>query len=235
MKKNYFKFSLTLNVITALIAVAFSLFYYIYVGRLSDGAEALSALSYFKTFFDLIAVFTGYATIIFAFSRYDFHNGLISLGVFSISFLISFFFQVIGACIDNTAEFSVDFLIYVIYYSFGNGFITQMLPALLLAYIAYKTTKDGTRKITSLFSWKNPIQRSMIIMTLIVFGLNFISHTAFFVLPDLIEFEFFITKSLFTDIVVSYIALILFYLVMQYLMYLGMYKLYDRYTETHYE
>lgn len=233
MKKNYFKLSLALNITTAVLAVIFSIVYYVYVGQVSEGDGFLSFLSYVKTFFDLIAVFVGYSTIIYAFSRFDFHNGIIAIGVFAISFLISFVFQVVGACIDNGAELTVDFFIYVVYYSFGNGFITQMIPALLLAFIAHKTTRDGTKRITKFISWNNPIQKSMIIMTLIVFGLNIVSHTGFNVLPDLIAYEFYITESLFWDIILSYFVLILFYLAMQYTIYFLMYRFYDKYVDSH--
>lgn len=236
MKKNFFKFSLSLNIIFALIAVVFTIFFYIYSGKVDEGEPFLDVLQYAKTFFDLLAVFTGYTTIIFAFSRYDFNNGIVAIGVFSISFLISFVFQVVGSCVDNSVSFTSDFLVYSIYYSFGSGFITQMVPALLLAFITVKASKKGTKKITSFFSWKNSVQRTMLIITLVIFGLNVLSHTGFVVLPTVIsEMSEYggITYDFFKEIIISYVVLILFYLVMQYLVYFFVYKIYDNYCLAH--
>lgn len=230
MKKNYFKLSLTLNIVFALVAVVFSLIFYFYSTQVYEGEAFLNFLYYVKTFFDLLAVFIGYTTIIYAFSQFDFKNGLISIGVFSISFFISFLFQVVGSIIDNSGEFTVDFLVYVIYYSFGQGFITQMIPAFILAFITYKLTKSGTQRINSFFSWKNSIQKTMLIGALVIFGLNLVSHTGFTMLPSLIsELSDYgsITRDHLTAIIVSYVEIAIFYLVMQYTVYYFMYKIYD--------
>ena len=230
MNKKFFKLSLTLNIIFALVAVVFSLIFYFYSTQIYEGESFLNFLYYVKTFFDLLAVFVGYTTIIYAFSQFDFKNGLLSLGVFSISFLISFVFQVVGSIIDNSGEFTVDFLVYVIYYSFGQGFITQMVPALILALITLKLTKNGTQRIKSFFSWKNSIQKAMIVGTLIIFGLNLISHTGFTMLPSLVsELSDYgsITRDHLTAIIVSYVEICIFYLAMQYTVYYFMYKIYD--------
>ncbi|MBO4982724.1 MAG: hypothetical protein J6D23_01580 [Clostridia bacterium] len=229
MNKKFFKLSLTLNVIFALVAVGFSLIFYFYSTQVYEGESFLNFLFYVKTFFDLLAVFVGYTTIIYAFSQFDFKNGLLSIGVFSISFLISFVFQVVGSIIDNTGEFTVDFFVYVIYYSFGQGFITQMVPALVLALITYKLTKNGTQRIKSFFSWTNSIQKVMLVGTLVIFGLNLISHTGFTMLPNLItELNDYgsITHDHLTAIIVSYVEICVFYLVMQYTVYYFMYKIY---------
>ena len=236
MKRNFFKFSLCLNIIFAVIAVIFTLIFYVCSSRIDEGEVFLDVLQYTKTFFDLLAVFTGYTTIIYAFNKLGFNNGLISIGVFSISFLISFVFQVVGSCIDNSSDFTIDFLIYVIYYSFGSGFITQMVPALLLAFISHKNSKKGSKSITQFISWKNPVQRSMLIITFILFGLNVLTHTGFVVLPTLIsEFSQYgsITYEFFTEIIVSYVVLIIFYLIMQYVVYFLVFGIFDNYYLSH--
>lgn len=230
MKKNFFKLSLTLNIAFALVAVIFSLIFYFYSTQIYEGEAFLNFLYYVKTFFDLLAVFVGYTTIIYAFSQFDFKNGLLSLCTFSVSFLISFVFQVIGSIIDNSGEFTVDFLVYVIYYSFGQGFITQMIPALVLAIITLKLTKNGTQRINTFFSWKNSVQKTMIVGTLVIFGLNLISHTSFTMLPGLIsELVNYgsITLDHLTAIIVAYVEILIFYLAMQYCVYYFMYKIYD--------
>ena len=236
MKKNFFKFSLCLNVVFAILAVIFTIIFYVMSAKIDEGEALLDVLQYAKTFFDLLAVFTGYTTIIYAFNKFGFYNGLIAIGVFSISFLISFVFQVVGSCIDNSAAFTTDFLIYVIYYAFGNGFISQMIPALLLAYISHKASKKGNKTIKQFISWQNPVQRSMLIITLIIFGLNVVAHTGFVVLPTIIsEFSEYgsITYDFFTEIIVSYVVLIIFYLIMQYIVYFLVYGIFDNYCLSH--
>ena len=236
MKKNFFKFSLTLNIAFAIVAVIFTLIFYVSATRIDEGEVFLDFLYYVKTFFDLLAVFVGYTTIIYAFSQFDFKNGLISIGTFSISFLISFVFQVFGACIDNPETFTADFLVYVIYYSFGQSFITQMIPALLIAFITCLLTKNGTQKFKRLFSWTNSIQKTMIIVTVIVFALNLISLTGFTVLPGLIsELGDYgsITADHLEAIIVSYVEIVIFYLVMQYLVYFFAYKIYHSHVIGH--
>ena len=236
MKRNFFKFSLCLNVIFAVIAVIFTIIFYVMSSRIDEGEAILDVMQYTKTFFDLLAVFVGYTTIIYAFNKLGFNEGLVSIGIFAISFLISFVFQVVGSCIDNSTAFTSDFLIYVIYYSFGSGFITQMLPAILLAFISHKASRHGSKTITQFISWKNPVQKSMLIITFIIFGLNVVSHTGFVVLPGVIsEFSEYgsITYQFFTDIIVSYVVLIIFYLIMQYVVYFLVFGIFENYCLSH--
>ena len=155
MKKNFFMLSLALNVIASVIAIVFSVIFYLCTISIAEGEVFLDFLYYVKTFFDLMAVFIGYTTIIYAFSQLDFKNGLISIGVFSLSFLMSFVFQVVGACIDgvnSSTEFTTSFFTYAIYYSFGQSFISQMIPALIVAVVTYLLTRNGTPKIKSFLS-----------------------------------------------------------------------------------
>ena len=238
MKKSYFKFSLTINILLACLAVIFSLVYYYYSSRIYDGESFLVFLSYLKTFFDLLAVFVGYTTIIYAFSQFDFYNGIISIGTFSVSFLIAFIFQVIGSCMVATSEFELTFVVYTIFYSFGQGFITQMIPALVIAAIAYKMTKDKNESLNSLFAWKNSTSRAIIVITLVVFVLNILSNTAFVVLPDVIrEMSDYgsITREHLKSIILSYVDVGIFFLVMQYLIYYFVYRIFDNYAISHKE
>ena len=233
MKKNFFKFSLTLNIVLAALSIAFSLIYYLATTSLADGQGFLSFLYYVKTFFDLLAVFVGYTTIIYAFTRHDFKGGLLSVGIFSISFLISFVFLVIGSCVDNSSLFGVDFFVYTVYYSFGNCFITQMVPALFAALITYMLTKKGAGKITKMFDWKNPAKKSMTIITLCLFGASILLYTGFNMVPGIV-FEFSKYGGIYAEslkaIIISYVEIIAYYLVMQYLVYHFMFKIYDTYT-----
>ena len=238
MKKNYFKLSLTLNIVFACIAVIFSLVYYYFSIRIADGDAFMSFLYYTKTFFDLLAVFVGYVTVIYAFSQFDLVNGLISLGTFFVSFFISFVFQVVGTCMAYVAEVTSDFIVYTIFYSFGQGFITQMIPAIVIGFLAYKISKYKGGSISSFVSWKSLASRALIVCTLVVFGLNLLSHTGFIVLPSIIsEMTDYgsITKSHLSEIIISYVEVVIFYFVMQYLVYFFVYRIYDGYVTRHKE
>ena len=239
MKKNFFKLSLTLNIIFAVLSAIF-MFIYASLDKQYDGEAFFTFLGYVKTFFDLLAVFIGYATIIYAFAKFDFKNGLISIGTFSVSVFISFITMIVGSCISYSGEFTLDFFFSIAFYSAGSCFITQLIPALIIALITYKVTSKATKvELTSFIAWKNPLQRAMLIITLCLFGFNIIYLTAFNVFPFLIEnsFEFYADEigGVILDITLSYISKIVFYLVMQYLVYYFMYKIYDAYLASHRE
>lgn len=233
MKKNFFKFSLILNIACALLSATF-MFIYAYLDEKYNGEAFFTFLYYVKTTFDLLAVFVGYATIIYAFANYDFKNGLISIGTFSVSVLISFVTMVIGSSISYTSSFSFDFFVSITFYSAGSCFITQLIPGFLIALATYFITRKGQKRlIKGLISWKNSIQRTMLIVTLVVFGVNLLFYTFASVLPFLIESDFAIYKSELISIITDYIEKIVFYLVVQYLVYFFTYKIYHAYAIKH--
>ena len=247
MKKNFFKFSLILNISCALLSAIF-MFICAFCEKRYSGEAFFTFLYYVKTFFDLLAVFVGYATIIYAFSNYDFKNGLVSIGTFSVSVFISFLTFVIGKCIYPSASYTdvltsatystgsitFDYILFLIIYSAGSCFITQLLPALLIALITYLVTRNEQKRlITSFISWKNPIQRTMIIVSLGLFGFNVLFYTFASMLPFLISENFSIMYSDFISIIINYVTMIVFHLIMQYLVYFFMYKIYQAYTTHH--
>ena len=237
MKKNFFKFSLALNIGAALLSAIF-MFIYSYYDKKYDGEAFFAFLKFIKTLFDLLAVFIGYATIIYAFSKLDFKNGLISLLTFSVSVFISFVTMIAGSCVTFTGEFTMDFFFSIAFYSAGSCFITQLIPALIVAYVTYRLTNNtGKVEITGFISWKNPLQKAMLIITFALFAFNIIYLTAFNVFPFLIEnsFEFFAEEigGVIVDIVLSYVYKIVFYLILQYLVYYYLYRIYDYYLATH--
>lgn len=239
MNKKFFKFSLTLNIVFAMISIIFSLIYFFYSASATSGDGFVVFLEYVEKFFDLMAVFMGYATIIYAFSMLSLTDGLYSFVSFSASFLLSYIFYVAGFLIFASSDPGVTLTSYdgisLVYFYFGQSFITQMLPAILIAFITHKLTKKGTQKVTSMFTFKNSIQKTMLVLTLVFFALNFVLSTVIDVWPMI--------KSLFTDGIIResnlnatieiYVNLIVFYLIMQYLVYYFFYKIYDNYIITH--
>ena len=68
--KKFLNWALIFNVVTSLLSVLFSFIFFEASGILAADDGLLSLISYIKKFFDLLAVFTGYGTIMYAFSRY---------------------------------------------------------------------------------------------------------------------------------------------------------------------
>ena len=233
MKKNFFKLSLILNVSLALLSAIF-MFIYAYYDSVYDGEAFFTFLGYVKTFFDLLAVFVGYATIIYAFVNFDFKNGMLAIGAFSASVFISFVTMIIGSSISYSTKFTLDFFMSVLFYSAGSCFITQFIPALLIAFVAHHFAKSKAKtEIIRFFSWKNPAQRTMILTTLFLFGFNVLFYTFASVLPFLIEEGFSVHMYQFVSILVDYIDKVVFYLLMQYLVYFFTYKIYSAYAIKH--
>ena len=246
MKKNYFKFSLTLNVIFALIAVAFSLIFYVSASTLNDSQGVYTFLSYVKNIFDFLAVFVGYATVIYAFAKLDFANGILSIGTFSISVLISFTYRIIANIVssngmtdflaDQNVLSASDLYTIMFYSSFGQDVFKQLIPAIIIAIIVYVCTKKGTQKIKKLFSWENNVQRAMMLSTLIVFVFQLLIHTGLNVMPSILP-ELMdvgsISASMFEAVLISYIDVVIFYLIMPYFVYYFMFNIYDNYVVKH--
>lgn len=231
MKKKFYNLSLILIIATACLSVAFAVVYYLASEVIVAGEPMLIFLFYVKKAFDLLAVFTGYGTIIYAFSRYSFIDGLKMIAIFAISVLISFVYQVIGTCFFDSANFSFELVITTIYYAFGDCFITQYIPALVIAVVAYKSTADGTKRVEKLISWKNPTQRVMLSVTLVIFAINFIVQLIFDILAFLIEVEWMIYIDELGSIFASIFETALIYIVIQYCIYMLVYYIYTKYTD----
>ncbi len=230
MKRKFYNLSLWLIITTSVLSVLFSIGYYIASERIDSGATLLTVFYYMKKAVDLIAIFTGYGSIIYAFSRYSKLDGIKVLGIFAISFLISFFYQVIGTCFYES-DFALEFILFTTYYAFGDCFITQFVPALLIALFSYKATKNGTKRIEKFVSWKNPTQRTMLIITLVIFAINFVALLIFDILAFLIEAEWMIYASELGSIFLSILEAVIIYVVVQYAMYMLMHYIYNKYTD----
>ncbi len=230
MKKKFYNLSLILIVATAILSVFFAIVHYIASEYIDSGSTLVAVTFYVKKAFDLVAVFTGYGTIIYAFSRYSTLDGARVTAYFAISVLISFTYQLFGTCIYE-ANFSLDFILYTIYYAFGDCFITQYIPALIIAYVAYKSTKNGTRRVEEFVSWRNPTQRVMMLVTLVIFAINLVTLLIFNVFAFLIESEWMIYLDELGAIFLSILETAFIYIVLQYIMYMVIHLIYTKYTD----
>lgn len=231
MKKNFYKLALILILVTACLSVAFALLYFFASGIIVEGDPMIIFLFYVKKFFDLLAVFTGYGTIIYAFARYTYVDGLKAMAIFSLSVLISFVYQVIGSCFFSGEKLTVKLIVTSIYYSFGDCFITQYLPALIIALVAYKSTLDGTKPIKKFISWKNPTQRVMLLVTLVIFAINLIIQLVFDIIAFLIEVEWMIYIDELGSIVLSIFETIAIFIIFQYCTYMLLHYIYKKHTD----
>lgn len=229
MKKEYFKYAAVAVLGSALLSVLFSAIYFIADMNIAEASPLLDVLAYIKKSFDMLALFIGYGTIIFTFSRFGTVSGIWSVVLFFCSFLVSVLWQIVGTCID-AEEHSLDFIVFTLYYSFGSGFITQMVPAALIAFIAYKLTDENFQNPTKFISMKNPPQKTMIVSALILFGVNLLIALGLDILPFLIEEDFYITANDFKYMIFMIIELVVYYLVVQYVVYFATYKIYTAYT-----
>ena len=231
MKKKFYNLALILTIATALVSVLFAVIYYLASEIIVAGEPMLIFLFYVKKAFDLLAVFTGYGTIIYAFSRYTYIDGLKMTAIFAISVFISFIYQVIGTCCFDSTQLSFELVITTIYYAFGDCFITQYLPALVIAIVAYKSTADGTKRIEKFISWSNPTQRVMMLVTVVIFAINFVAQLIFDILAFLIEVEWMIYIDELGSIILSILETAIIYIVIQYGIYMLMHKIYTKYTD----
>lgn len=231
MKKKFYNLALKLIIATALLSVLFAVIYYMASEVIVAGEPMLIFLFYVKKAFDLLAVFTGYGTIIYAFSRYSYIDGLKLTGMFAISVIISFIYQVIGTCFFDSTQLSFELVVTTIYYAFGDCFITQYIPALVIAFVAYKSTMDGTKRIEKFVSWKNPTQRVMMLVTIVIFAINFVVLLIFDILAFLIEVEWMIYIDELGSIFASILETAIIYIVVQYAIYMLTHNIYSKYTD----
>lgn len=241
MKKKFYKYSAYAVIGTALLSVLFSLIYYIAAESIDAGASLLIVLYYLKVIFDMTATFVGYTTIIYAVTKFGWFDGVVSVGLYFCSVLIFFIYQTVtstiygsdissGATVD-AEESMIDLIMFNTFYSFGQLFITLMLPAALIAFMSYKMIKKDDTPFEKAVSFKNPVQKTAILFGIILFAVNFVGFLAIDILPFLIEESFYITYSDFKAIIIqsliSLAEMSIFYIVLQYIVFMLGFKYYD--------
>lgn len=172
MSKRTTIFLSLLALATALLSVVFILCSF-FVDQF-DNQVASMVFEELRTAFDLIAEYTALGIVIYAFCRYTPKKASRSLLIALGSFLFSFLFQ-IGATALTEMISSENFLVNVAMFTLFGAFglvIERILPCLLIALISFLFTKNGTKRITNIFSFRNPIQRSMIVSAVVIYLVN---------------------------------------------------------------
>lgn len=241
MKKKFYKYAAYAVLCTALASVLFSLLYYIADENIDAGSSLLIVLYYMKVIFDMTATFVGYTTIIYAVTKFGWFDGVVSVGLYFCSVLIFFIYQTVtstiyGSDISNGAtvdaeESMIEFIMFNTFYSFGQLFITLMIPAGLIAFMSYKMIKKNDTPFEKAVSFSNPVQKTAILFGIILFAVNFVGFLALDVLPFLIEESFYITfndfKAIIIQSLISLAEMSIFYIVLQYIVFMLGFKYYD--------
>ena len=120
-----------------------------------------------------------------------------------------------------------------IYYSMGNGIINQILPSVIIGFIAYKVTRGNTDEPQKFISWKNKLQKSMIISCITMVGINLVMYLLTGLLPVLISIDFIFSSTaelwgVILEAIISVAELAVIYVILQYVVFMLMYKFYDR-------
>ena len=241
MKKKFYKYSAYAVIGTALLSVLFSLFYFIAAESIDAGSSFLIFLYYMKVLFDMTATFVGYTTIIYAVTKFGWFDGVVSVGLYFCSVVLFALYQTVTSTIYasnssldatvGTDERLIDLIIFNAYYSFGQLFITLVLPAALIAFMSYKMIKKNDTPFEKAVSFSNPVQKTAILFGIILFAVNFVGFLSIDILPFLIEEGFYITYSDFKTIIIqSFISLAemsVSYIVLQYIVFMLGFKYYD--------
>ena len=239
MKKRFFISSSILVIGSSLLTVLISAIYFAVSQSIDDGHSLLLFLSYMTDFFNVVYMFVGYATIIYAFFKFDFYEGVMSYLIFCAGFIPYLIYQSITWNIFAESSFdtaikgseALSSAMLGINYSIGQGVINQILPALLIAFIACKVIKTNKDFPTKFISWNNRLQKASIISCLALMGVNMLTFIFTSVLPELIDIKFVMTVSYFEDFLISIILtvleLVLFYIVIGYIVFMLIFKLYE--------
>ncbi|MBO5374264.1 MAG: hypothetical protein J6A54_02290 [Clostridia bacterium] len=238
MKKRFYSDALALVVGSSLIALIVAVIYFTVSMYISSGTTLMVFLGYLTDFCNAISMFIGFGTVIYAFFKFDFYEGVMSLLILLLSFVPFFIYQSIAGYIymteasspEGSEAFSVGVM--NVYQAMGSGVINQLLPAVLIAFITCKIVKTSKVEPQKFISWSNRLQKSMIVSCIVLFGINIIAFIITGILPELIDNDFvFQTKDAFGSFV-GYIALNILenafvYLVLAYLTFITIYKFYS--------
>lgn len=243
MSKRSIKFLILLAAVTSGISVFFISCSFA-VDRLTDNAIVSDAFYYIRTAFDLVAEFTAFAVVIYAFCRYSAKKAwpsvLIALG----SFLFSALFQIGATAVvqiisgtelgigDIIGNIGIDLLLGLLGLT-----IERLIPCALIALITFLCTMKGTQRISKLVSFKNPSQRAMFISCLLLYLINAIPQLVLTVI-DLISIggpsnmyaeDFFAFIGF--ELVLQQTMIFIYNLILQYFVYMLVYYLCQRHEE----
>ena len=243
MSKRTTKFLILLALITSGISVFFITCSFL-VDNFTENVMLRDAFYYIRTAFDLVAEYTAFAVVIYAFCRYPVKKAwpavLVALG----SFLISALFQIGATTIvqilnnqdlstgDILGNIGIDLLLGIVGLT-----IERLIPCVLIALITFLSAMHGTSRISKIISFKNPSQRAMIISCFLMYLINAVPQ----LILTMIDFisiggpsnmyaeEFFAFIGF--ELVLQQVMILIYNLILQYLVYLFIYYLCQKHEE----
>ncbi|MBQ8546057.1 MAG: hypothetical protein IJ437_03850 [Clostridia bacterium] len=239
MSKRTTLFLSLLALITALLSAVFILVSF-FVDVFAGNEVASLTFEEIRTAFDLIAEYTALGIVIYAFCRYSFKDAKRSILIALGSFIFSFLFQIIatGAIEFKTSDASSEdiWLSILMFSAFGllGLFIERILPCLLIAFIAYIFTKNGTKRITKIFSLKNPIQRAMLVSALAIYLINAVPTLILYII-EIVGIggtsQLYIEEFM-LNYVVPHLLILLYNFILTYVVFLAVYIICNKYAES---
>ncbi len=243
MKKRFYRDASIAVIGSSLIAIVVSLvLFFTDLYYRDGGAETLiSFLGYLTDVFNALTVFIGFATIIYAFFKFDFYEGVMSCLIFAASFVPYFIYHATARFVYTRTEFVdagmigdfdvADALLMSIYQAMGSGVINQILPSILVAFIACKVIKMSKREPTKFISFENKLQKSMIVSCISLTAINIVMFVLTGVLPSALSDYIFVSQEDFNvfigSIVLEILKLLIIYLVVAYIVFMLMYRFYN--------
>ncbi len=240
MKKRFYVNASVAVFGSSLLALLVSIIYFVVSINIDDGTTIMVVLGLLTDFFNAVSMFIGFGTIIYAFFKFGFYEGVMSCLIAFGAFIPYFIYQSIawnvyaeysyGVVVEGTEAFSSALM--GIYYSMGQGIINQILPAVLVAFITCRVVRTNKDKPTKYISWSNRLQRAMITscITLAIINLLMLFFTG--ILPELADMGWVMTSAFFKDYIVTVIISVaenlIIYLPIQYIILMLTYNFYER-------
>jgi hypothetical protein len=240
MKKSFYVNASVAVIGSSLFALLVSIIYFIVSINVDDATSLMVTLGLFTDFFNAVSMFIGFGTIIYAFFKFGFYEGIMSILIVLAAFVPYFIYQSVawnvyakyqyGVVVEGTEAFSS--AIMGIYYSMGQGIVNQIIPALIVALIVCKVVKTNKDKPTKYISWKNKLQRAMIITCISLLAINLVMLVVTGILPELADMGWVMTKAFFKEYIVTVLISIgenvIIYLPIQYIVLMSTYSFYER-------
>ena len=240
MNKRFFKTAAFTMAGTTAAAILIS-YIYLFAGiKIVDGSKMLGFLSSLESIFDFVQLSVGFATVAYAFAKFEFNDALKVFGVFATTIFAYAIIVMIPTgfyvnSLDGLPDFYYEFNsnVNTSFFSFGNVLVCQIFPAMIIAAVMWKYTKERKPAPRKLISWKNVTQRGMIVSCLYLALFNFVVGclSDYNILGVLVRDKFRTTKEDFLSILLSMLSTLLncviFNIIIMYLVFFFAYKIYD--------
>jgi len=245
MTKKFYRYALWSVFGFAAVSIIFSLIYFFCEEYIDPGSTLLVIMYYIKLILDLAATFVGFGTIIYAATKFGWLHGLACSGIYFCTVILYSVYQTatltayssdLTYADEMASDNIIDLITFNAFYSVGQLFITFAVPAAILVYLCYRFIKKDDSEFKKYVSFKNPVQKTMGIFCIVMAILNFVSFLFSDVLAFLVQEEFYIYRSEFWTLIgqsaLTILEMSLIYIVVQYIAFLLVFKMYNHFMAT---